>query len=503
MLKDMVRQRLLTAADEIFELFERTIASYEEQLCRAREESERQRRLLEDLCNTPNVIRTQEAPQLQEKQEAPEPALLKEEEEATDISEFHLTGDNEDDEAPVWSQFHSHSPGGEPRAGSPPNNHMAPLSDSYEGEELLRTHKRAEGNLDDTDWDLTFETEDDDSASLLDKSASNACNAEHVTNQDFEGSMASCSLGQGKQQRKYTVRQVLEQLEADDSDFGAELDSDIDSDESFQPHESEVVSPPLDKRRRRRQHEWLRSKMKEARNKGKAYVNTRGMPVPEKNLVSLPHHLCRHKCTDRVSEEERRAIFHNFWDLGNFDLQNAFICASVKLVNIQRRRPQRQPQDAGEPKNRTYSRKYRLTTARSGYVEVCKTFFLATLCVSNGRVDRALQKQVEKGHGLPSADGRGKHYNRKRVSDESLRAIKDHIDSLSRYGSDCARQNRTYLSRGLTIAQMHRLYQEQCQKNGREPEKEWVYRRIFLAEFHQSFHLRGNSTPRLCPLNPS
>ncbi|XP_057687902.1 uncharacterized protein LOC130913356 isoform X4 [Corythoichthys intestinalis] len=446
MLKDMVRQRLLTAADEIFELFERTIASYEEQLCRAREESERQRRLLEDLCNTPNVIRTQEAPQLQEKQEAPEPALLKEEEEATDISEFHLTGDNEDDEAPVWSQFHSHSPGGEPRAGSPPNNHMAPLSDSYEGEELLRTHKRAEGNLDDTDWDLTFETEDDDSASLLDKSASNACNAEHVTNQDFE------------------------------------------------------VSPPLDKRRRRRQHEWLRSKMKEARNKGKAYVNTRGMPVPEKNLVSLPHHLCRHKCTDRVSEEERRAIFHNFWDLGNFDLQNAFICASVKLVNIQRRRPQRQPQDAGEPKNRTYSRKYRLTTARSGYVEVCKTFFLATLCVSNGRVDRALQKQVEKGHGLPSADGRGKHYNRKRVSDESLRAIKDHIDSLSRYGSDCARQNRTYLSRGLTIAQMHRLYQEQCQKNGREPEKEWVYRRIFLAEFHQSFHLRGNSTPRLCPL---
>lgn len=35
--------------------------------------------------------------------------------------------------------------------------------------------------------------------------------------------------GQGKQQRKFTVRQVLEQLEAD-SDFGPELDSDSDSD---------------------------------------------------------------------------------------------------------------------------------------------------------------------------------------------------------------------------------------------------------------------------------
>ncbi|KAF4112894.1 hypothetical protein G5714_005439 [Onychostoma macrolepis] len=51
--------------------------------------------------------------------------------------------------------------------------------------------------------------------------------------------MAAPFSGQGKQQRKITVRQVLEQLEADDSDFGPELDSDSDSDELFQPHESD------------------------------------------------------------------------------------------------------------------------------------------------------------------------------------------------------------------------------------------------------------------------
>ncbi|XP_077403926.1 uncharacterized protein LOC144036874 isoform X3 [Vanacampus margaritifer] len=62
---------------------------------------------------------------------------------------------------------------------------------------------------------------------------------EESTGPRTRGSMASCSLGQGKQPRKYTVRQVLEQLEADDSDFGAELDSDSDSDEWFQAHESE------------------------------------------------------------------------------------------------------------------------------------------------------------------------------------------------------------------------------------------------------------------------
>ncbi|KAM6975009.1 uncharacterized protein LKV04_016479 [Tautogolabrus adspersus] len=47
MLRALVNQRLSLAAAEIFELVETTIAEYEEQLCRSREESERQQRLLD------------------------------------------------------------------------------------------------------------------------------------------------------------------------------------------------------------------------------------------------------------------------------------------------------------------------------------------------------------------------------------------------------------------------------------------------------------------------
>lgn len=57
MLKELVRERLIEAADEIFGLFERTIASYEKQLCRAREETERQRQKLEAVCKTNIVLR--------------------------------------------------------------------------------------------------------------------------------------------------------------------------------------------------------------------------------------------------------------------------------------------------------------------------------------------------------------------------------------------------------------------------------------------------------------
>uniref|UniRef100_A0A8C9YQ16 C2H2-type domain-containing protein n=1 Tax=Sander lucioperca TaxID=283035 RepID=A0A8C9YQ16_SANLU len=51
MLRALVEQRLTAAAEEIFGLFERTIAEYEEELCRSKEEKERQRELLDAVFN--------------------------------------------------------------------------------------------------------------------------------------------------------------------------------------------------------------------------------------------------------------------------------------------------------------------------------------------------------------------------------------------------------------------------------------------------------------------
>ncbi|XP_034027288.1 zinc finger protein 23-like [Thalassophryne amazonica] len=51
MLRALVKQRLTAAAEEIFGLFERTIAEYEEELCRSKEENHRQRHLLDAVFN--------------------------------------------------------------------------------------------------------------------------------------------------------------------------------------------------------------------------------------------------------------------------------------------------------------------------------------------------------------------------------------------------------------------------------------------------------------------
>ncbi|XP_061625163.1 zinc finger protein 79-like [Phyllopteryx taeniolatus] len=159
MLKELVRERLIAAADEIFGLFEGTIASYEEQLCRAREETERHRRQLEAVCKTQIVVRLEDIEQLIGRQEdlAPEPQWgsssleedylkpthVKEEEEEAGVCKLPLNGVSMESEAyenqpPEWSQFSHHSPSGDHCGGPPPDDLLALLSHS-DDEEPLRS----------------------------------------------------------------------------------------------------------------------------------------------------------------------------------------------------------------------------------------------------------------------------------------------------------------------------------------------------------------------------
>uniref|UniRef100_A0A8C9XQB9 C2H2-type domain-containing protein n=1 Tax=Sander lucioperca TaxID=283035 RepID=A0A8C9XQB9_SANLU len=142
MLRALVEQRLTAAAEEIFGLFERTIAEYEEELCRSKEENERQRELLDAVYNPQLrlhradveqllVVKEEVPPEQQEcsssvDQQEPEPPLnIKEEQEElwssqegeqlqgleeADITKFPFTPvpvKSEDDEAEAQSsQLH-------------------------------------------------------------------------------------------------------------------------------------------------------------------------------------------------------------------------------------------------------------------------------------------------------------------------------------------------------------------------------------------------------------
>lgn len=56
MLRALLNQRLNAAVEEVFVVFERTIAEYEEELCRTKEENERQRQLLDAVFKKPRHV---------------------------------------------------------------------------------------------------------------------------------------------------------------------------------------------------------------------------------------------------------------------------------------------------------------------------------------------------------------------------------------------------------------------------------------------------------------
>ncbi|XP_072294019.1 uncharacterized protein [Eucyclogobius newberryi] len=95
-LRALVNARLTAAAEEIFALVERTIAEYEEELCRSKEENQRNQQLLEEVLSpqlrlhraegvqigwfTPDPV-SEEIPEIPQIKEEPEEHFLKPEEE--------------------------------------------------------------------------------------------------------------------------------------------------------------------------------------------------------------------------------------------------------------------------------------------------------------------------------------------------------------------------------------------------------------------------------------
>ncbi|XP_054613625.1 uncharacterized protein LOC129170266 isoform X3 [Dunckerocampus dactyliophorus] len=160
MLRALVNQRLTTAVEEIFVVLERTIAEYEEELSRTKEENERQRQILDAVFKKPRVVLYREevsAEHLPPDHEEPQPPHVKEEENDHSISQEkeHLEGleefpgigvpvKTEDDEdkgeseekrggespSSLSTQHMTTEADGDHRGGSQADNRLAPLSDN-------------------------------------------------------------------------------------------------------------------------------------------------------------------------------------------------------------------------------------------------------------------------------------------------------------------------------------------------------------------------------------
>ena len=188
-------------------------------------------------------------------------------------------------------------------------------------------------------------------------------------------------------------------------------------------------------------------------------------------------------CGEKLTSAQRRIIFDGFWSTENFDVQNAYLCGCVKVLQVARRYS---PKGAKSRRQNT-----RVFYIKKGAVSVrvCKKMFLKMHGISDGRLERALKAQQVAGGSL-HCDQRGRHEPGNKTKPVTVDNIKEHIKSFPKYKSHYSRKDsphREFLSPHLSIQKMHQLYQEKCDQENTPAASGWVYRKVFNEHFNLSF----------------
>ena len=247
------------------------------------------------------------------------------------------------------------------------------------------------------------------------------------------------------------------------------------------------MTPPKQRLYRKRTPnpaKWKNNVRKTNKLMGLPYRTTTGATARAKSVQQVDCSKCAKKCQERVSEQQRKDIFDQFYCLQPYERQKDFVCRHVSETET---RTYLTTDGSPANKKRKVSRKFFLPVD-GNYHPVCKTFFLKTLDVGHAYIEHALKSSE---HGtFCGRDNRGRHTPANKIVDERLDLIRQHIGSFSAVESHYCRKNtnRKFLDCNLSITKMHELYRVMCRENKQEPVKEDIYRRTFNTEYNLSFH---------------
>ncbi|KAK4323231.1 hypothetical protein Pmani_006062 [Petrolisthes manimaculis] len=176
----------------------------------------------------------------------------------------------------------------------------------------------------------------------------------------------------------------------------------------------------LQMRKRRDETQWKRNLAKRKRNSGKEYVglNT-GKTVAAKQVG--PPCGCPKGCFLNLGEEAVQRIFSEYWKMGDYNAQSAYIVTMVLSKEVKN-----SGVVAGSRRKATLEYGVNVDSKR---VVVCKKAFLSIHAISDKRVLTVLKKLGDTG--VAAGDLRGTHghpHNKKH--DEVERLAQEHIRSL-------------------------------------------------------------------------
>ncbi|XP_056637703.1 uncharacterized protein LOC130445840 [Diorhabda sublineata] len=246
------------------------------------------------------------------------------------------------------------------------------------------------------------------------------------------------------------------------------------------------------RKRKMNSSNWKKNVSKQRKLQGKEYATLRGKLIRAKRMK--PPCNCRKKCFDLMSNEEREIIFKHFYQL-SYDGQSQFIS---DFVEEKEKATQRLRRNDKKESRRQYSRRYFLNKGNIR-LEVCQEMFSNTLDITIKRIRVCIEKKRASEAGMCASDKRGKH-GKPVIPEKEKDFIRRHINQFPSYESHYSRSHsqKKYLPSHLSISQMYRLYKEECVINNVSPQKESMYRKLFVEEFNLSFHKPKNDTCGKC-----
>lgn len=201
-----------------------------------------------------------------------------------------------------------------------------------------------------------------------------------------------------------------------------------------------------------------------------------------------------------ISKNERETIFNKFWKLDNHFQQTFYIVNSVQQHPVAKRVVHNSDCEDTHVTVTIKGTKFTLSTGDK-CVKVCKQVFLTTLCISYGRLNRALLNQ-RKNAGVATGDKRGLHdHSSPRVPVKKVLQVVSHIRSFPTTVIHYTRahsSNRSYLSPNLNIGKMYELHENKCKENTTDSVKLSTYRHILTTRFNLSFHSPWKDTCKKC-----
>lgn len=238
------------------------------------------------------------------------------------------------------------------------------------------------------------------------------------------------------------------------------------------------------KKRKRNPEKWAQNLAKARRNSGKEYTSRTTKQVIPGKVIGPP---CADGCFDIITLPVVEALFKEFWDIGNYDLQNAYIQKLVKPVEIKRRRRPKNPSAPGP--RRTCNLQYTVMFNNTSY-NICKFGFLSVFGLTKGRIVTAMKKITSSS--IPAGDLRGKHLRANKNAGVQSDRVREHINNLPTVSSHSSRSKSPHkraLDSHLSISRLYIMYLQWMRKNHPDEHKvkESYYRSVFKTEFNSPF----------------